>query len=261
MSVLALDFDGVLCDSARETGISGWKAGAALWSDMAQPRPPEVLLDAYCRARPVIETGYEAILMMRLLKDGGDPDRLLEAFPRLLPEAIARSGSDAAGLKDLYSAVRDRWMREDRDEWLSLSPLYPGAADFLNGLPADRDCYIVTTKQERYVASLLAHHGVGFPPACIFGLDRQLATGKKKEAVLGEILRRHPGGRIHFVEDRLGTLQRFLARPELAPVRLHLACWGYNTASERRQAERLKIHLLRALTLAEIEHAEYQSDQ
>lgn len=261
MTVLALDFDGVLCDSARETGISGWKAAATLWPDMAATWPPEPLLEAYCRARPVIETGYEAIAMMRLLQDGAAAEDLLESFPRRLPEAVARSGTDATGLKALYSAVRDRWIHEDPNEWLSLSPLYPGAAETLNALPPDMDCYIVTTKQERFVARLLAHRGVEFPAERIFGLDRQVSAGMNKEAVLGEILRRHPGRRIDFVEDRLATLRRFLTRPELTAVRLHLACWGYNTEPERREAERLKIHLLRALTLAEIEHAEYESDQ
>ena len=31
--LLALDFDGVLCDSARETGMTAWRAGQAIWSD------------------------------------------------------------------------------------------------------------------------------------------------------------------------------------------------------------------------------------
>ena len=31
--IYTLDFDGVVCDSAIETGISGWKAGATIWDD------------------------------------------------------------------------------------------------------------------------------------------------------------------------------------------------------------------------------------
>jgi len=73
LALLALDFDGVLCDSVRETAISGWKAGAAIWPDMSDPLPPDELLDAYRLARPIIEVGQEAILVMRLLKDGHDP--------------------------------------------------------------------------------------------------------------------------------------------------------------------------------------------
>lgn len=244
MTLLALDFDGVLCDSARETGITGWKAAGTLWSDMRGNLPPEPLLDAYCRARPVIETGYEAILMMRLLKDGEDPDGLLESFPLKLPETLARSGRAADDLKHLYGSVRDHWIRENAREWLSLSPLYPGTAEVLSSLPAGTDCFIITTKQERFVAQLLEFHGVPFDAEYIFGLDR----GMRKEAVLRELMVRHHGPGIDFVEDRLATLKRLRARPDMANVRLHFACWGYNTEAERREAAHLNIHRLQALT-------------
>jgi len=252
VSVLALDFDGVLCDSARETGITGWKAGATLWADMADALPPERLLHAYCRARPVIETGYEAILMVRLLKDGEDPDALLERFQKRLPETVARSGADTDELKRLYGSIRDRWIQEDPQGWLSLSPLYPGTAETLNALPSGLDCYIITTKEERFVEQLLAYHGVPFDAARIYGLDRRM----QKEAVLRELMERHPGRSIDFVEDRLGTLKRLSKQPELASVRLHIACWGYNTEAECREAVRLNIHLLKTFSLADIANAE-----
>jgi len=257
MSLFALDFDGVLCDSARETGITGWKAAATLWEDMGEAVPPQSLLERYCRARPVIETGYQAILMMRLLKDGEDPDELLETFPHRMYEVVEKSGTDTAGLKRLYAAVRDRWLQADPQGWLSLSPLYPGTRRVLNGLPPGTDCYIVTTKQERFVAQLLEHNGVCFDAKHIFGLDR----GMSKEAVVRRLMAHHPGHPIHLVEDRLATLKRFLARPDLATIRLHMACWGYNTQAERREAMGLKIHLLTALSPPEIANTEYHSDR
>jgi len=257
MTLLALDFDGVLCDSVRETGISGWKAAGTLWEDMAEPLPPQPLLDGFLRTRPVVETGHDAILMMRLLKDGNDPEDLLETFPQRLQEVVARSGTDAAGLKRLHGEVRDRWFEENPQQWLALSPLYPGAAKALCALPSATDCYIVTTKQERFVRRLLEHNGVHFDAEHIFGLDR----GVTKETELRRLMERHPGRPTHLVEDRLLTLRRFLAQPDLAAVRLHIACWGYNTEAERREAVRLKIHLLRGLSLAEIVNTEHDIDQ
>jgi phosphoglycolate phosphatase-like HAD superfamily hydrolase len=248
MTLLALDFDGVLCDSAQETGLTGWKAAGTLWADMAAPMPPQALLDAYCRTRGVLETGYEAILMMRLLADGEDPEDLLETFPQRLQGVIARSGRDVADLKRLYGGARDCWLQDDPQGWLSLSPLYPGAAQILSALPPGTGCCIVTTKEERFVRQLLEYNGIHFAPENIFGLDR----GMRKEAILRNLLALQPDRRVHLVEDRLETLKRFLAQPDLALIRLHLACWGYNREAERREAERLKIHLLRALSLAEI---------
>jgi phosphoglycolate phosphatase-like HAD superfamily hydrolase len=257
MVLLALDFDGVLCDSARETGITGWKAAGTLWEDMAEPLPPQQILDGFIRTRAVVETGYEAILMMRLLKDGEEPDELLETFPQRLHESMARSGSDATGLKRLFGSVRDRWIQDDPSGWLSLSPLYPGAAEALNALPPATGCYIITTKQERFVQHLLDYNRVRFAAGHIFGLDREMT----KEAVLRRLMEQCPGCRIHFVEDRLATLKRLVAQPGLAAVGLHLACWGYNTEADRREAVRLKIHLLRELSLAGILNMEHEIDQ
>jgi len=78
---------------------------------------------------------------------------------------------------------------------------------------------------------------------------------------LHRLMERYPGRRVHLVEDRMPTLRRLLAQPDLAAVRLHLACWGYNTEADRREAVGLKIHLLRELSLAEIVNSEHDIDQ
>lgn len=237
MLVLALDFDGVLCDSVDETGTSGWKAGGAIWDDMAADRPPPAVLDGFRRARPAIETGYQAILLMRLLLDGADPDALLADFTAREPEVLARAGRDVAALKTLFSTTRDRWLAAEPEAWAALSPLYPGVADWLRTLPADSDCFIVTTKEQRFVERLLSGAGVAFASERIFGLD----YGRPKEAVLAELLACYPISTVCFVEDRLATLTRCRAQPGLERVAMRLAGWGYNTMDERRTAERLSI--------------------
>ena len=41
---------------------------------------------------------------------------------------------------------------------------------------------------------------------------------------------------VWFVEDRLSTLSKIAAQPELESVKLYLAEWGYNTPTEREAA-------------------------
>ena len=67
--IYALDFDGVICDSAIETAITGWKAASGIWQDM-QGSAPEAIVARFREVRPIIETGYEAILVIRLLHLG-----------------------------------------------------------------------------------------------------------------------------------------------------------------------------------------------
>lgn len=241
MTTLALDFDGVLCDSVVETAASAWRAGAALWSDMTGPLPPDALLSGYRLARPVVETGYEAILVMRLLLDGLAPAELIAGYRGLAERALADSGRDADGLKALFSETREDWLAEDPDEWVSLSPFYPGVAEWLGALPPDVDCAIVTTKDRRFVERLLAGNRIAAPAGGIFGLE----LGRPKEATLLELIERARAttgvGKVCFVEDRLATLERCRARPDLAGLDLRLAGWGYNTEAERQKADRLGI--------------------
>jgi phosphoglycolate phosphatase-like HAD superfamily hydrolase len=237
MPTLALDFDGVLCDSVAETAATAWRAGAGLWSDMTGPMPPAALLAGYRRARPVVETGYEAILVMRLLLDGLDSDELIAGYRGLADQAMRRSGRDVDGLKALFSATRDRWLTEDPDEWVSLSPFYPGVVDWLRGLAPDAHCCIVTTKEGRFVERLLAGNGIAPPPGGVYGLEQ----GRPKEAVLLELIAARGGETVCFVEDRLATLERCLARPDLSPLAPRLAGWGYNTEADRQRAGRLGI--------------------
>ena len=79
MNLYALDFDGVICDSAIETGITGWKVARQIWQDMPDQTPPE-MITLFRQVRPVMETGFEAILIMRLLHEGISPALLLADF-------------------------------------------------------------------------------------------------------------------------------------------------------------------------------------
>nr|VFK78514.1 MAG: Phosphoglycolate phosphatase, HAD superfamily [Candidatus Kentron sp. SD] len=241
MTLLALDFDGVLCDSAREMGISAWKALAMIRTERSSPLPPDGLLAAYELARPIIETGHEAVLVMKLLNEGIALSDLLGDFPGCQARLMAEMGWDHEGLRRSFGAARDRWIEADADQWSSLSPFFPGVGAFLRKLTvAPLDTYIITTKQERFVRRLLDYNDIDFPSERIFGLER----GVPKENILLDLLTRYPDRRLCFVEDRLATLVRVMGKPELVAVRLYLADWGYNTDSDRESARELKIPVL-----------------
>ena len=68
--IYALDFDGVICDSALETGTSAWKAASQIWNDFSTTLPTKELSAQFREIRPIMGTGYEAILIVRMLHDG-----------------------------------------------------------------------------------------------------------------------------------------------------------------------------------------------
>ena len=89
--ITALDFDGVLCDSAVETSITGWKAACHLWDDMPAA-PNQSMIDRFRQVRPIIETGYESILAMRLLHEGDGVESILQRWSLLRRAMLERPG-------------------------------------------------------------------------------------------------------------------------------------------------------------------------
>lgn len=235
--VFALDFDGVICDSAVELALSGWQVACQLWNDMPQDCEPSHS-EAYCVVRPIIETGYESIPIMRLLHQGYTAQAIIDNYAALMAKTIADSGQGIDSLKARFGAFRDEWIRDDEKGWLANNPLFRGMVDKLKTLE-NQTWYIITTKQERFAQKILEANGVHIPAARIFGLDRQMS----KQAVLTQLQAEHAVP-IVFIEDRLPTLLGVQQNPALAEIRLQLVDWGYNTVADRQQAQAVGIPVI-----------------
>ena len=80
--LIALDFDGVLVDSAQETALSGFHAAKALWPGagwltrrLRRPDQMAALVQNFEAIRPCLETGWESTILLHLLAEcAPDPD-------------------------------------------------------------------------------------------------------------------------------------------------------------------------------------------
>lgn len=229
--VYALDFDGVICDSAVETAITGWKAAGRLWGDMPEA-VPQAMIDQFRLARPIIETGYEAILTMRLLHLGETADAIYSGYAGKIKTLLQQAHVTPDDLKKLFGETRDSWIDNDLPDWIDMNPLFAGVAAKLRQLGQQSPWYVITTKQERFVKQILKANAIELADERIFGLDRNMS----KPEVLKGLLKVHSDQTIYFVEDRLPTLLNVLKNDELAGVKLIFALWGYNTAEDKALA-------------------------
>jgi phosphoglycolate phosphatase-like HAD superfamily hydrolase len=246
-TIWALDFDGVVTDSARETGTSAWKCCEALWPDW-QPRLAfDQVIASFCAARPALETGWESTLMVRLLASGSvDAGMLLSDFqPKLKHAEMEALGLSKEQLVQAFNDARTAWIATDEGGWLASHDFYPevvAAAQHL--VERGEDVYIVTTKSAAFTKRLLDKVEIPVPDHKIFGLG----SGKKWSTLLKllEQAGRPADTRVFFLEDRLDALEEVRAREEAVSSKtdLALALWGYNMPDARRVAQEKGMALL-----------------
>ena len=187
-TIWALDFDGVLVDSARETGTAGWKTlGTLLREEPFTSAPPHASLEIFVVARPVLETGWEAVLMLWLIAaEGVSGEALLADFQLTLkPRALAGLGATQEQVMEAFHGARTSWIEGATEDWLAAHGFYTTAVRAATALVAAGErVYIVTTKSAEFTARLLTAAGLEIPPKCIFGLG----SGKKYDTI-GALLR------------------------------------------------------------------------
>jgi len=237
-TIYALDFDGVICDSAVETAITGWKAAGTLWDDMPTA-VPQAMIEQFRLIRPMIETGYEAILAMRLLYLEESIEAICNDYNDKIQRLLSEAQITVDELKKLFGETRDTWIENDLVDWVNMNPLFANVATKLQRLGDQSTWYIVTTKQERFVKQILKANAIELDDEQIFGLDRNM----NKMDVLKALLKSHPNDTLHFVEDRLPTLLNVLNNTELKSVNLIFALWGYNTPQDKALAAQQSITL------------------
>ena len=230
-SILALDFDGVICDGMKEYFHSSWLVYSQIWSIPAAPAPTE-LFSTFARLRPLIEHGWEMPLLLWALQQNTPEELIADDWTNLASQILAEHQLTPPDVVEVLDEVRDRSIRHDLQSWLNLQNCYPGTIAKLLALPPTVQPVIITTKDGRFTRQLLEDQGVQLAADAIFGKEKK----QSKADTLRQLITSQPN-QIWFVEDRLPTLQIVSQQPDLDSVQLFLADWGYNTPAERSTAQ------------------------
>lgn len=230
-TILALDFDGVICDGLIEYFQTAWRTYCQIWSPSTQ-KPPDDLAPSFYRLRVVIETGWEMPVLIRALLLGISEEKILQEWAAIAQAMLLLAGLKATDIGMKLDTVRDEWIAKDENGWLSLHRFYPGVVEKMRSLVASSvQLVIVTTKEGRFVKQLLQQQGVQMPAEWIIGKESKRPKYQILQELIG-VTSPKPLS-LWFVEDRLKTLQLVQQQSDLDAVKLYLADWGYNTAAER----------------------------
>lgn len=228
--ILALDFDGVVCNGLLEYFATTQRAYQQIWQEEAG----DSFAPIFYRLRPVIETGWEMPILLRALVLGIPEAEILANFQAIARQIIEKEGLAKQAVVKELDGVRDEWIKRNLASWLDLHSFYPGVIEQLDKIiNSSIQLYIVTTKEGRFVKQLLQQQQIDLPTAQIIGKESK----RPKYETLRILRDRHqkPGAKIKitFVEDRLQALQEVAQQDDLQCVELYLADWGYNLEGDR----------------------------
>jgi hypothetical protein len=236
-NVLALDFDGVLCDGMAEYFETSRRTHARAWPRV--PVPGDDLLPAFRRLRPVIMTGWEMPLLLRAIAEGRRESDILRDWPGVRDE-LAGSGPRprdqlTALLTQTLDEVRYQWIAADRAGWVARNAPYCSLDELRRLVGEPERAALVTTKEGEFARLILDDWRVRL--ADIQGKEAGTHKCENLRALIDAYTAaqgRRP--RLWFVEDRFETLEHVTTHPDLEDVGLYLAAWGYNTPQTRAAA-------------------------
>lgn len=182
--LLALDFDGVICASSGESSYSAVLAAKNLWPSSFQGIEEnsdefDCIKRDLMKVRPVIETGFENVLLARYFLDRNrisselpdhnwDTETLLSLYSTKFRDYLLDFyETPKAELVRAFGNARDEMVALDPHAWATKNVIYPHIYDSISHLSyntagnsislaaALSKVFIVTTKQERFVRYIL----------------------------------------------------------------------------------------------------------
>lgn len=232
-SVLALDFDGVLWDSAGECFEVGWRAYRELFgSDLSSA----AFKERFLAGRPLARTGEDFYLLLHWLEQ--QPELCWSSYGWAdLEQARVSQAEPAHRFTRAFYALRAHFREREPALWNSWQGPY---TDVLALLRSRADQFsgvaIATTKDTVSASALLESSDCRWP---VFGKEFSL----RKDQQIAAIAQRFEVApeQVSFLDDVLENLE------QVAPTgaRVALASWGYTTEESCAAAQRFGFEVLR----------------
>ncbi|MBL1211034.1 HAD hydrolase-like protein [Geminocystis sp. GBBB08] len=248
MKILVSDFDGVICDGLTEYFYSSKLVYQEIWQDFKVDL--DSLQPMFNLLRPVVETGWEMPLLLKVLTWGETTENILDNWPTIREKAIKildKEGVKVINLAQKLDLVRQRQINKNLDKWLNLHCFYDGVISKLKYLMKQNiKLYIITTKEGKFTRQLLEKADIFLPENAIMGKEVKRPKYESLRLIINT--EKVKPSDVSFIEDRLEALELVHQQQDLLEVKLFLALWGYNDELTKVRAKNNP--LINALSLA-----------
>jgi len=218
--LIALDFDGVICDSVDECLITAHNAyhrmsGQADWASSLSDFSEE-MIGQFRRLRHLAADASQFWLIYHLLKTGADTPA-----PALYQAMVAEQRQTLAEFEPRFFQARHELRSADLEAWLAIHSWYPEFQDGWDEVRKRCLVYIVTTKDLASIQHFNRYWQLGVPAEQLWTKEK----GTNKAAAIAKIAEtndRTPQD-IYFVDDHP---QHVEAVSETG-ARCFWAAWGF----------------------------------
>ncbi len=219
-SVIALDFDGVICDSLEECLVTAYNAchrleGSDRWAGSTADIEPEVA-GSFRRLRHYARNAPELCIIMHwCLTDGGALDQT--RYDALVSSHAAK----LSAFETVFFESRHILSSADLDRWLGLHRIYPEFCGGWEEIKGRFPIHIVTTKDLVSVRYFNRHWELGIPEANLWTKERALPKGEIVQRIAAESGRPIQG--VLFVDDHPHHVREVAS----TGARCFWASWGF----------------------------------
>lgn len=239
-NLLALDFDGVICDSRPECLITGLAAYSHLEPERERPvrdieaLDPE-LVSRFMAHRHLVRVAKQFVLLFDLLFSNRalDDDIELEEQTNADPFRLEQ-------YKKYFYAERQAWFEEDPASWFAHNYVFKDVLEVARIWYAREALAIVSAKDEQSIHSILGHKGLQMDPAWIFDTNKG-----DKPRHMQDLAKQY--SEISFVDDNLQNLL-MVHSDQVIPF---LASWGFVSQHSLDTAQEAGIEVLEPLHFVE----------
>ncbi|MBE9221412.1 HAD family hydrolase [Cyanobacterium stanieri LEGE 03274] len=228
--IIALDFDGVICDGMAEYFHSSRLTYEIIWEkkleDLAYSQ------EVFQYLRPTIETGWEMPLIFRAMDMEKNKIKLFNQWSYFVDEILKKDCLMKELIAQQLDKVRENDINNNLDKWLNLHRFYPHIIDRIKDFINETyKIYIITTKEGKFAKQILINGGINVDKIIFWGKEQKRKKYESLQLIVNQENVKPTD--ICFIEDRLEALERVNQQEDLVGVKLFLASWGYNTEETR----------------------------
>ena len=213
-TVIFIDFDGVICNSADECLVSSWIGYYRYHLKKEPAHMPVFSRSRFIQCRPFIRSGDDYLLIQELIDRGIyiEDNEQFDAQRNL-------AGKDKMNIyKHYFYQARDYLLKTDYTYWLELNTIFPFLKKPLKNALKKDNIHILSTKKEKYIIETLKYYKISIAPERV-----HYSSNSDKLSFIESFLSNSHHTKAVLIDDQIDNLKQNTN----SHITVYLALWGF----------------------------------